>query len=200
MKITGFFLLLVIFLFSCNQKERDNGRETQPVVKDSSIIKEEKPSFFPVTSYLKGQLFEIKNGSLNPVKIVTIKNKIDSSWIKMELLENEVADFLSPEIDSVNMISLFKESKFLDQTLDAVTLTYDPINPLPDSVLLKHWDIYINPETGEVKRLYMLKKLSPVITQQLTWQVGKSCSIVTISEDEKGNAVIEKEVTIKWSL
>ena len=172
----------------------------QPKTKDSSNIKEEKPSFFPVTSFIKWQLFEIKNGSINPIKIVKVKNKIDSNWVKMELLENEVADFLSPEIDSVNMISLFKESKFLDQTLDAVTLTYEPINSLPDSVMLRHWDIYINPETGEVTRLYMLKKISPAITQQLTWQVGKSCSIVTISEDEKGNAEIEKEVTIKWSL
>lgn len=198
MKITGIFLTLSIFLFSCNQKEKDNGM--QPKTKDSSNIKEEKPSFFPVTSFIKGQLFEIKNGSINPIKIVKVKNKIDSNWVKMELLENEVADFLSPEIDSVNMISLFKESKFLDQTLDAVTLTYEPINSLPDSVMLRHWDIYINPETGEVTRLYMLKKISPAITQQLTWQVGKSCSIVTISEDEKGNAEIEKEVTIKWSL
>ncbi len=171
----------------------------QPKGKDSINIKEEKPSFFPVTSFIKGQLFEIKNGSINPIKIVKIKNKIDSNWVKMELLENEVADFLTPEIDSVNMIQLFKESKFLDQTLDAVTLSYDPIYTLPDSVTLKHWDIYINPETGEVTRLYMLKKLSPSITQQLTWQVGKSCTILTISEDVKGNVVIDKEVTIKWN-
>ena len=198
MKITGFIIILFTFLFSCNQKEKDKGMQQK--IKDSSTIKEEKPSFFPVTSFIKGQLFEIKNGSINPIKIVKVKNKIDSNWVKMELLENEVADFLSPEIDSVNMISLFKESKFLDQTLDAVTLTYEPINSLPDSVMLRHWDIYINPETGKVTRLYMLKKNSPAITQQLTWQVGKSCSIVTISEDEKGNAVIDKEVTIKWSL
>lgn len=196
MKITSFVFTLFIFLFSCNQKEKENANKT---VQDSSNLKEEIPSFFPVTNFIKGQLFEIKNGSINPVKIISVKNKIDSSWVKMEMLENEVKDFLSPEIDSANMISLFKESKFLDQTLDAVTLTYDPITTLPDSVLLKHWDIYINPETGEVKRLYIIKKLSPTTTQQLTWQVGKSCTIINISEDEKGKAVIEKEVTIKWS-
>ena len=155
-------------------------------------------SFFQVTSYLKGQISEIRTGGKTPIKFVTSNNKTDSVWLKMEDLEMAFADFLSPEIDTNNLVSLFAEQKFLDRTLNAVTLTYDPIKILPDSFYLRHWDVYIDPVTGMVRRIYLVKALPGKVIKQLTWTSGKNCMIVTIADDLHGKSFVEKKVAIKW--
>lgn len=190
--------LFLLFLFSC--KSNNTAKEqTQSVKTDTSKSTPEKPSFFPVTNYIQGQIFEISNGGLNPFKFVTSGGHTDSAWLKMEDLKNEVADFLTPVIDSLNLVSLFSETKFMDETLDAITLTYDPVKELPDSFSLRHWDVYIDPNSGSVKKVYILKKLPAKKIQQLTWIAKEKCNIKTISEDVNGKPVVDKEVTIKWT-
>jgi hypothetical protein len=127
-----------------------------------------------------------------------VNNVNDSSWIKMEDLDKEVALFLEPQIDTTNMVSLFSEKKFLDQTINAYTFTYDPSGQLPDTFMLQRWDVYVDAVTNKVKRIYMVKKLSDTKTVQLTWQSDKWCKIVTIATDKEGKASVEREVLIKW--
>ncbi|HMI78639.1 MAG TPA: hypothetical protein VK484_07585, partial [Ferruginibacter sp.] len=158
----------------------------------------EKPSFFPVTAYIKGQLYEIKNKGANPLKYTIINNHTDSVWIKVQDIEDAVKEFLHPEIDSVNLVSLFTEKKFLDQSIDAYTFTYEPTAQLPDSMVLKRWDVHIDPATGKVRRIYMVKNISDTKMLQLTWQSNKWCKISTIITDQKGESTIEKEEKITW--
>ena len=197
MKIVLFYLITCFLFFSCNQPQ-ENSTESSHSTADSLHEKPATAGYFPVTDYFRGQLAEIRNKGINPLKLTKNKNADDSSWIKMEALETEFALFLSPEIDSSHMTSLFKESKFLDQTIDAFTFSYDPSGPLPDSIKLMRWDVYINPETNSVSRVYLVKKMENDKMVQLTWLHGKSCRMVTISNDKQGKAIIEKEITIKW--
>lgn len=157
-----------------------------------------KQSFFPVTGYLKGQLYEIRLKGVNPLRYTTINNHTDSAWLRIEEMETAVKEFLSPVIDSTNLTGLFTEKNFLDQTIAAYTFTYDPSGPLPDSLKLRHWDVYIDAETGKVKRVYMVKEISRWNTLQLTWQGGQYCRIVSIVSDEKGNSTVEKDEKITW--
>ncbi|HPH85192.1 MAG TPA: hypothetical protein PLC48_07010 [Ferruginibacter sp.] len=199
MKTSTFFIVALLLVASCKQGNK-SGKDIQSV-KDTMIAEQPEVSFFfPVTSYIQGQIFDIKkNARVNPLKITSINNKIDSSWLKMEDIDKELTEFLSPKIDSGNFTAFFSEKKFLDQTLGAVTLTYDPLKSLPDSIYLKHWDVYIDPESNEVKRIYLLKK-SNGKTIQLTWQSGKWCKQIFIAPDAAGNEHVEKEITIKWDL
>ena len=114
------------------------------------------------------------------------------------MLFRSVQEFLQPEIDSANLISLFTEKSFMDQSLNAVTFTYDPVGILPDSMKLKHWDVYIDPKTSKVKRIYMVKQIDKTKTLQLTWINGQWCKITTISTDEKGIMSVEKEEKLIW--
>ncbi len=193
MKIFLFYLATCFVFISCNHKE-DSSQSTAAIPADKPAI----TRFFPVTEYLLGQLAEIRTKGINPLRLTKNKNTEDSSWIKMEELETAFASFLVPVIDSSNMIKLFKESKFLDQTIDAYTFSYDPAGPLPDSMRLMRWDVYINPETNSVSRIYLVKKTGDDKMEQLTWLHGKSCRIVTISNGKEGKSIVEKEITIKW--
>ena len=192
MKPINTILIFLILFSSCKDSKQNRLTEIKPTAET------ENTSFFPVTDFLKGQISEIKKEGINPLKITRNKNKFDSIWLQMEDLDSEFGIFLSPEIDTANLAGLFMEKKFLDQTIDAFTFTYDPIKELPDSFLLQRWDVYIDPESNTVKRIYMIKKSPDNKTLQLTWQTNKSCRIVRIANDLKGNDYVEREVTIKW--
>ena len=178
-------------VYSCHQTSKE--KEKQSAVEITEPIE-----FFPVTAYLKGQLAEIRSRGITPLKYTLIGDHTDSAWLKPEELNTACMEFLQPKIDTTNLVPLFFEKKFLDQTIAAYTFTYDPIGTLPDSINLKHWDVYINPETGKVKRIYMVKKMGANKILQLTWLSDKWCKITTIIELPDGQSAVEKEEKITW--
>ncbi|MEO7047259.1 MAG: hypothetical protein ABI091_18300, partial [Ferruginibacter sp.] len=165
----------IIFLSACNTK---SATPAQPVPESPTI--EIVTNFFPVTTFIKGQILDIKKGGTNPVNIITQNQKTDSTWLKMDEIDDQLSDFLTPVIDTVNMSSLFSEKKFLDQTLNAYTFTYDAKGPLPDSLNLLRWDVYVKPDDNKVKRIYMIKKAGDGIEKQLTWEADNWAKIVTL--------------------
>ena len=192
-----FFLLgtCIIVLISCNNSSTSEASKNPPPL-DSLQAKRE--SFFPVTSYIKGEIFGFKKDGINPLKHTTIKNHTDSVWLKIDEVEGAVKEFLYPEIDSLNLVSLFSEKSFLDQSIGSYTFTYEPDGTLPDTMTLKHWDVYIDPPSGKVKRIYMVKEISKNKTLQLTWQSRKWCKITSIITDQNGVSSVEKEEKITW--
>lgn len=190
----SFFLLQ---LTSCKPKDKATaGVETASA--KTGVDSTSSGSFFPVTNYLKGQINDIRLKGINPMMYVTKNKQVDSAWLKFENLEKEMAPFLESVIDTANLRDLFSEKRFLDQTLNAYTFTYDPKASLPDSLQIQHWDVYVDPTANKVKRIYITTKTSDNKRQQLTWQSDKWSKIVTLSTDKDGNSFVEKEVLIKW--
>lgn len=200
MKLFCFIPILLIFFTSCNSKNKTNNTDIRTTASDLPALK--KDSFFPVTSFIKGQIRQLDSLPVTPLHITTINNKIDSQWIKKEQLKKELATFLLPEIKETNLVNYFKETSFNDQTLNAITFTYDPLKPLPDSISLRHWDVYIDPETGTVTKVYLVKQLkekSANLTLQLTWKTDKYATIVTILIEAGGKTTLLKEDKFIWN-
>jgi hypothetical protein len=186
---------VILFLNACNNNPAPETKPQSNAVDTTA----EKPDFFPVTTFLKGQIFDIKHKGLAPLKYTTVNNITDSAFVKLEQLDSLLTEFLHPEIDSLNMVPFFTESKFLDQSVDAYTFTYDPKTTLPDSIPVKHWDVYVDPTTSKVNRVYILKKAGNNKTLQLTWQSNQWCKITTISSSPDGSSsTVEKEEKISW--
>lgn len=184
-----FILAFIILFASCKQSKKNVVPETV------EIVKEEVPeNFFPVTDYIKGQISELKSDGINPLILTSNGNLTDSSWLKVDSFNIVFKDFLTPVIDTANLKPFFKESKFLDLSIPAYTWTYDPIKDLPDSISIKHWDVYVNPETSKVDRIFIKKSMPGNIQLQLTWVANQYAKIVSI----KDNNIIEKDITIKW--
>ena len=198
MKTTPLLILVLAVTISCNQRNK-TADTTEQVNQKNIDSSKETASFFPVGDFIKGELTEIRRNGKNPIKYFFRGKQQDSSWIKVEELETEFQEFYSPLIDSISYASFFSEKKFFDETLSAVTLSYDPINILPETLPWIHWDIYINPETNSVNRIYLVKKLSPDQSRQFTWIPGKSCRAITIVESNNEiKPKIMDEVKIKW--
>ena len=183
--------LVLMLMLSCNTH----------VDRTAGIVEEEQevPKFFPVTNYIYGQIEAIKKASVNPFRVDSINNKSDTSWLKIEALDTAFIDFLTPVIDSTNLIGFFTESKFEDQTLDSYTFTYAAKTALPHSIALQRWDVYISPATNSIKRIFMVKKISDQQELQLTWQSGQWCKKVTINTNANGQQSISAVQTIKWN-
>ena len=178
---------LLVILSACHSKNTKVA---------STANKEESPEIFPVTSFLKGQLRQTDSLPVTPLKTVTVNGHTDSSWLKRESIRQFAAPFIKPVIDSINMFPYFAGKSFLDQTINAVTLSYDPVIKLPDDLLLRHWDVYINPQDGTVERIYLVKEAiedSGNVITQLTWKVSKWCSIRTIIQKPGKEPQIREE-------
>jgi hypothetical protein len=198
MKLYAFLIIVTVTVISCTNTKKNDAATNSSTKNITENIGDTAGDFFPVTAYLKGEIYGIKNGGITPIKKVTIGNRVDSSWIKMEELENTFIEFTTPTIDTTNLKTVFEEKRFLDQTLNAFTFTYDPININSNSFPFTHWDVYVDPDNNKVTRIYLLKKVSPEKTLQLTWQSGKWCKIVTLKTDGEKTA-IEKEEKIYWT-
>jgi len=191
MRNTIFLLFIILLLSSCDNKQSVN----QNVPTDTT------KSFFPVTDYLLGQIHELNNTPVTPLKITTYKDKVDSVWMKPEEIKLFVQNFITPVIDSVKLNALFKEKSFLDQSINAFTLTYDPIAKLADTAVLRRWDVYIDAEANTVKRIYLEKKLSQKdgsYLQKLTWKAGHYCKIITVNEKDTSLKNIREE-QLTWN-
>lgn len=191
MKLSLVFITCSIFFYSCTNSGKSDEINT---LKDTAVAK----NFFPVTDCLKGEIYNIKSSGVNPVRYTTINGVTDSAWVKLEQLDSSVSEFLSPQIDSANLVTLFKEKSFLDQSLNAVTFTYDPAGPLPDSMKLRHWDVYVDPKSNKVKRIYLVKQLDKNTMLQLTWVNEQWCKTTTIITDTSGAMKVVKEEKLIW--
>lgn len=186
-------LFACVFMISCSSKEKVI--EAPVAVAKPSIDTVE--NYFPVTNYILGQIAEIRTNGLNPLMIVQENNKIDSTWLPVETFNQHFAPFLYPVIDTANFKSLYKETKFEDQSINAYTWSYEPYSTLPDTLNLKRWDIYVSTETSKVTRVYWVKEIGKDAQQQLTWNSGSSCKIVDVRH-ANGKTIVDKEVNIKW--
>jgi hypothetical protein len=201
MKKIFFSVIVITVLKSCTTH---NNTSTTSILSTDSIIGNEikKDSFFPVTSFIKGQMILMDSLPVTPLHTITINHKTDSVWLKKAQLFPLLADFISPEIKETNLTSYFKETSFNDLTLNTVTMTYDPVTVLPDSLSLRHWDIYINPESGNVVKVYIVKQLKNkdgLVTQQLTWKTNKWAMITTLLNKPNDSTQILKEDKFIWN-
>lgn len=181
---------------SCNEEKSKIPRHD---LKDST----KQQTFFPVTAYIRGQLREMDSLPLTPLKITTHDGAVDSVWMKREDIRRFAEPFLHPEIDTANFKDLFIEKSFLDQTINAFTFSYDPIDKLPDTLELRRWDVYIDPKKNTITRIYIVKEIHPKdnlaqdLTIQLTWKSNEWCKITTITEYGGKPPVINEEL-MKW--
>src|SRR6185312_43537 len=178
----------IIFFTACSGKKSNTASTNIPV---------QTENIFPVTDFLKGQLRVIDSSGVTPLKIISVNGKTDSVWLKREDIRRNATPFLTPVIDSANMYSLFSEKSFLDQTINAFTFSYDPKKKLPDSIKITHWDVYMNPQTNAIDRIYIVKENADT-TSQLTWLVNKWYSIRMIVQLANAQPQIKEEKMI-WN-
>lgn len=182
-----FIIIFICLIASCsqNKSEKSNTGET-----------EINASFFPVGNYLLGDVESIKQNGISP-KYVHVKNGIsDSSFLQLQNIQTNLSDFLTPLIDSIGMNSWVKESKFYDQSIAFFTLSYDVQKEYFEKTAWRKWDVYVDPESQKVDRIFLVKNISDSTVAQLTW-IPKSYAKIVIINNQNSSVVEEK--TFIWN-
>jgi hypothetical protein len=197
-----FFCVIALFTttIGCNNTNNNTATKEEKESNGDSIGKAK--GFFPVTSFLKGQLIILDSLPITLMYTVTSNKKTDTIWLKKEQIRPLLKPFIADEITATNLMPFFKETKFKDETINAITYTYTPIKPLPDTLAIQHWDMYINPETGTVQKIYLVKENvvdNEILISQLIWQTNKWAKITTLKKKPTGETLIVKEEKIIWS-
>lgn len=185
-------IVICAIALACSCSNHRNTSEQPAVIKDT---------FFPVTAFLKGQLITVDSVQLMPMHIATLHEKSDSFWIKREELHPILEIFTKPEIREFNFTPWFKETRFNDLSLNSVTFTYEPYKPIPDSIPLRRWNVYVNPETGKVTKVYMVKsekRNDSSYTYQLTWHTDRWAKINTLYNKADGSQELIREDQYIW--
>jgi hypothetical protein len=185
----SFVMLFLICIMACTSNSK---QETlSPIQSKEDTIN----NYFPVTNYIKGQIFGIKNGNVTPFTKTIINGKVvDSAWLKIEEIDSNFTAFISPIIDSANCKSSFNEVKFKDETLGAFTFTYEP-RATNNNFAFLTWTVYVDAEKQQVSKIYLVKKAGENMKQQLTWNSDSNCKIVDI---DVANSKVLKEVIVSW--
>src|SRR5690349_8352036 len=136
-----FFILVTVLLLSgCKNKKNEDEKEA---------------GFFPVVSFIKGQVKNIDTSLYRIVKVETIDTIKQTTYIKREDFRKYAKDFLElPDIASSKWKDDYQETKMFDDALNQVILSYTTSN---DDAPVRREDVMLNPtnESGnsEVKNI-----------------------------------------------
>lgn len=190
--------ICLLFLFTaCNQKSEQTAQSSD-VWNDLPDTTTEAPSFFPVSGYILGQLNNMKSTGGSLKKIMSKTATADTSSASLQELMDSLEVLIQHPIDSIKLGAFFKERKFNDQSIGSITLSYERLPEAPDSIPWKNWDVYLDPETGEVKRIFLVHQVDVWTKQQITWIPGRSCRLVIIQEKLDCNKPEVRQITYQW--
>src|SRR6478609_10770180 len=82
-------------------------------------------AFFPVVSFIRGQVKDIDTSLYRIIKIETNDNRTDTQFIKREDFKSYAKDFTEmPDISSDKLKDDYQETKTFDDVLKSFILTY----------------------------------------------------------------------------
>ncbi len=194
------WLLIAGWLFSQCSGRTDADQSGQEAA--GTPPPEDSSAFFPVTAYLQAQINRFDSMPVTVLQIKSGAQQPDSSWIRREDMKTLLAPFTADSIGKDNLRELFRENRFSDQSTASITLTYLPRHtPLPPGVNLRRWDVYVDPETGELKMVYIHRELNrngQTIQQQLIWKTAQWAKIAESGTGTDGQPLPVQEVKWIW--
>lgn len=155
----------------------------------------EAKNFIDVSGYLKGQLAYLDTVPYAFLKL-TLTDTVYSDSVYITKKEvNEMANlFLVKDLEKKELENNFDETSFLDGTLNTLTLTYQPKNT---SAMIQRVDVYVNPETEQIAKIYIVRK-NDLAIQQLLWKHNSSFTLITSTAD-KQNIQKAKTEKVIWN-
>lgn len=155
----------------------------------------EAKNFIDVSGYLKGQLAYLDTVPYAFLKL-TLKDTMygDSVFLTKKEVNEIINFFLVKELEKKEFEKGFDETTFLDGTINTLTLTYEPINTIET---IQRVDVYVNPETEQIAKIYIVSK-KDMMSQQLLWKHNSSFTLITTTMDHQNNQEVKTEKVI-WN-
>lgn len=179
-----FLVIIFIFpvLFSCRNKKSSE-------------------KFFPVLSFLKAQAAHIDTSMYQLMKLESRDGTWDTAYIKREDFKHYAKDFLSlPDIASKEYSDKYNETKFADESLNRIIITYLPKNKDAE---IQREELNIIPENSgndKVKTIIINALVSAkdsTVEKRMLWQTDEGFQVTTIIE-KQGKPDDTKTLKVSW--
>lgn len=158
---------LIIMLASCSGN------------KEKKFEQQDK-SFYPIGSFIRTELNMVDSLPIAVFKYTTRDQKADTQLITKPDFRKVAESFLTPDITVDPLKKKYKETVFMDATINTVTFSYVTDDA---SAEIRKIDVFINPETDKVKNIYVEKMIrggDSSITQKMIWIAGKHFQVSTL--------------------
>jgi len=165
--LIGLFLLSVS---SCKQK-----------------VQVDKEKFFPVLSFLQGQVADIDTSLHRIYKLVYVDSlRIDTVYIHRENFREEAKDFMSiPDLSQSKYQDRYTEEKISDEMMNRVLLIYTPVSP--DKEEIQRQEVLIKPDPAGDKVTNIIihsvvNTKDSAVQKRLLWKMDQSFQVTTIKQ------------------
>jgi hypothetical protein len=147
---------------------------------DEKKFEQEDKSFYPIGSFIRSELALVDSLPIAVFKYTIKDQKTDTQLLAKPAFRNIAETFLTPDITVDPLKKKYKETVFMDATINTITFSYTAED---SSSEIQKIDVFINPETDRVKNIYVEKIIRGVdssITQKMIWIAGKHFQVSTL--------------------
>jgi hypothetical protein len=167
MKRSILCLFSFVTLLSCNSSDP---------VKNEDLDK----TFFPIAGTILAELKNIDSLPIAIIKYTVTGDRKDTSIFKKEDM-NAVADQLTePDISLPEYKKYYKETVFMDNTTNTITMSYDTEDEKPE---VRKIEVVIDANNQRVKTIYV-EKLAQYddssLLKKMIWATGKNLQVISI--------------------
>lgn len=188
--MTRFFacLLFLVFMVGCKTK---NKKPTVPA-----------EQFFPVTSYLKGELSRMDTSLATFYKIETIDGKSDTVPIRNIDVKRYAADFATlPDISSEELKNDYEITHEYDDILNAFVFMFTTKEDHP----VRREDVVLDPAPNEKGKNDIISVFverwdnrgDTAIRKNMLWKAGENFQVTTVTE--AGGIQKTKKLQVVWN-
>jgi hypothetical protein len=174
------FTLPLCWLASCGNEE-------------GKVSVQENKEFYPVAAHIHTELAAIDS---LPVAVFLYRLEggvTDTTIIEKSAFRNLAEHIAQPDITREPLKKDYRETVFMDATLNLVTMSYVPVD---ESAEIRKIDVYIHPETEQVKTVYVEKRVSSgdsTMVRKIIWSTGRQLQVTTlISKEGKEDKAIQE--------
>ena len=159
--------------------------------------------FFPVISYLQGQVREMDSTLNSIVKFVTVdSSKTDTIYLHRDQFREEAKDFLTlPDISKPEYKDRYTESSHYDETLDRSIVTYIPKDPQKEQIQQEEIMVKSEVSSGIISHVIVnsvTNSKDSLVQKRMLWRSGQSFQIVTIRQ-LAGEPATTTTVKVSWN-
>ena len=182
-------LLSLMILISCNSSD--------PVKKNEDLDK----TFFPIAGTILTELKNIDSLPIAIIKYTVSGNLKDTTIMKKEEMKAVADQLIKPDISQPDYKKYYKETVFMDNTTNTITMSYDTEDEKPE---VRKIEVVIDANNQRVKTIYVEKLAQhddSSMLKKMIWTTGKNLQVISImnKKSEPESVKMEKyEWGINW--
>lgn len=187
MKHSMLYFFFLVILLACNSTE--NAEKNEDLNK----------TFFPIAGTILSELKNIDSLPIAIIKYTTSGEKKDTVIFSKQDMRAVADELIKPDISQPEYKKYYKETVFMDNTVNAVTMSYTTEEEDP---VIRKIEVMIDPDHQKVKTIYV-EKLDHQgdlnILKKMIWTSGKNLQVISIING-KNEAETVKTEKYEWGL